>query len=283
MRIHALQTGTVTVRRSQLRAESPIWLRRLRVLLDQSWTAPLPILAWAIEHPEGVIVVDTGETARARDAGYWPRWHPYYRRAVRVDVEPEEEIGPQLSRCGIEPRDVAAVVLTHLHTDHAGGLHHFRHSRIVVRDVEYADACGFVGMLRGYLPHRWPSWLEPDIIHLDGRPLGPFASSVPLTRAGDVVAVATPGHTRGHLSVIVMDGEQSVFLAGDVTYSEQATLAGTVDGVCTGPAAYRRSLAAVRRYLRTVPTVFLPTHDPGAVRRLRDRVPTRPTGPDVPS
>jgi hypothetical protein len=32
--------------------------------LTASWTEPLPIYAFAIEHPEGVIVVDTGETAR---------------------------------------------------------------------------------------------------------------------------------------------------------------------------------------------------------------------------
>lgn len=276
MRIHALQTGTVIIRRSQLRAERPIAMRRVRVLLDREWAEPLPILAWAIEHPEGVIVVDTGETARARDPGYWPRWHPYYRRAVRVDVEPEEEIGPQLRRCGIGSRDVAMVVLTHLHTDHAGGLRHFRHCRIVVHRPEYEAARGLAGAVRGYLPHRWPSWLEPELIHFEGRPLGPFPSTVALTRAGDVVAVPTPGHTRGHLSVIVMDRGHHAVLAGDATYSEQAMLTDVVDGVCTGPAAYRRSLAAVRQYLRAVPSLFLPTHDPDAPRRLRDGVPTRP-------
>jgi hypothetical protein len=43
----------------------------------------VPILAWVIEHPEGIIVVDTGETARTAEPGYLPSWHPYYRFAVR--------------------------------------------------------------------------------------------------------------------------------------------------------------------------------------------------------
>ena len=43
------------------------------VLARPNWTERLPIYAWTIEHPEGVIVVDTGETARTSDAGYFPR------------------------------------------------------------------------------------------------------------------------------------------------------------------------------------------------------------------
>jgi putative intracellular protease/amidase len=35
------------------------------VFVDRHWTEWLPICAWVVEHPEGVIVVDTGETARA--------------------------------------------------------------------------------------------------------------------------------------------------------------------------------------------------------------------------
>lgn len=47
--------------------------------MDRRWTDPLPIYAWLIEHPEGLIVVDTGETAEVNDPGYFPRWHPYFR------------------------------------------------------------------------------------------------------------------------------------------------------------------------------------------------------------
>jgi Metallo-beta-lactamase superfamily len=96
-------------------------------LLDREWTEPLPIYAFAIEHPEGVIVVDTGETARASQPGYFAGWHPGVR-AFREWVEPEQEIGPQLGRLGIRPSDVRWLVMTHLHTDHAGRLHHFPRS-----------------------------------------------------------------------------------------------------------------------------------------------------------
>jgi N-acyl homoserine lactone hydrolase len=107
--IHAIQTGTVALTTSWREGVGHGGRRLLNTLLDREWTEPLPIYAFAIEHPEGVIVVDTGESARVAAAGYFPRWSPFFRFAVRMRVEPSEEIGPQLERLGITPRDVRTV------------------------------------------------------------------------------------------------------------------------------------------------------------------------------
>jgi N-acyl homoserine lactone hydrolase len=129
MDVHPIETGTVTVKTRQRKGVGAGRRRFVNMLLDREWTEPLPILAWAIAHREGLIVVDTGETARATERGYFPRWHPYYRRGLEEDVEPEQEIGPQLERLGFGARDVRWVVMTHLHTDHAGGLTTFPAAR----------------------------------------------------------------------------------------------------------------------------------------------------------
>ena len=120
MKIHAIQTGTVALTTAWREGVGHGRRRLLNTLLDREWTDPLPIYAFAIEHPEGVIVVDTGETARVAEPGYLPRWSPFFRFAVRESVRPEQEIGPQLERLGIEPSAVRQVVMTHMHTDHAG-------------------------------------------------------------------------------------------------------------------------------------------------------------------
>jgi N-acyl homoserine lactone hydrolase len=276
MRVHAIQTGTVAVKTRQRHGIGNGMARRINTLMDPEWTEPLPILAWAIEHPEGVIVVDTGETARATAKGYFPPWHPYFRFGVREWVEPEQEIGPQLRALGIDPEDVRWVVMTHLHTDHAGGLAHFRHSEIRVARRELAVATGLAGKVRGYLPHRWPGWFAPTLVDFAEQPFGPFPVSHPLTRTGDVRLVPTFGHSAGHLSVVVQEEEQDLFIAGDASYTEQLMLDQAIDGVAPDEGAARITLERVLKYVAERPTVYLPSHDPDSKRRLDLRQRTLP-------
>lgn len=272
MKVHAVSTGTVAVHERQREGSGPGPLRPVNTLLDRRWTDPLPIYVWVIEHPEGLIVVDTGETARVAEPGYLPRWHPYFRLGVREWVEEGEEAGPALRRLGLDPADVRWVVMTHLHTDHAGGLAHFPESEILVSSDELKAASGAMGKLRGFLPHRWPEWFRPRQVDFPDRAFGPFPRSVSLTEAGDVHLVPTPGHTPGHLSVVLEEDEVAIFFAGDASYTEELMLRGAVDGVAPDASAAALSLERVRDLARTRPTVYLPTHDPASGERLANRV-----------
>jgi glyoxylase-like metal-dependent hydrolase (beta-lactamase superfamily II) len=247
-------------------------------MLDKDWSDPLPIYAWVIEHPEGLVVVDTGETARTSEPGYFPWWHPYFRLGMRAWVKPEEEIGPQLKSMGISPQDVRWLIMTHLHTDHAGGLHHFPASDILVSRTEYELASSTMGRLRGYLPNRWPTWFAPRLVDMQAEPVGAFAESYPLTQSGDVYLVPTPGHTEGHLSVLVEDGDLTYFLAGDASYTEQTMLDRVVDGVSLDVGVAQQTLDRILRQVRDVPTVYLPSHDPDAARRLAEQRISRVAG-----
>ncbi len=284
MKIHAIQTGTVAVKTRQVDGVGRGLRRRLGTLTDREWSEPLPIYAFAIEHPEGVIVVDTGETSRTADPGYFPRWHPYLRFCVREWVTPEQEIGPQLQALGILPGDVRWVVMTHMHTDHAGGLHHFPKSEILVSRKELSLSAGLLGRVRGYPNNRLPGWLHPTIVDLRPEAHGPFPQSLPLTTAADVTLVPLPGHTAGQIGVIVENGDHAVLLAGDSSYHEQAMLDGIVDGVSPSDASAQLTHKRIREYAASTPTVYLVAHDPQTATRLaeqrtvaappRDTVPT---------
>jgi len=279
MRIHAIQTGTVAVKARQREGSGPGPLRLVNTLRDDRWTEPLPILAWVIEHPEGLVVVDTGETARTAEKGYFPSWHPYFRLGVREWVAADEEIGPQLQRLGLSPADVRWVVLTHLHTDHAGGLAHFPDSEILVSRTELRQASGALGRARGYLPNRWPHWFSPTPVDLDDGAFGPIRGTRRLTAAGDVTLLATPGHTPGHMSVAVDLHDRLVLLAGDASYTQDLMLAGVADGVTNDARTARSTLAALRALAQSRPTIYLPSHDPDSPRRLADREPA--AGPEA--
>ena len=266
--IHLIQTGSVKIKTSHLRREGSGGPGK--ILFGRTWTEWLPIYAWVIEHPQGLIVVDTGETSRTSEPGYFPRWQPFYRFAVRMNVSPEQEIGPQLRNMGLKPEGVWKVVLTHLHSDHAGGIHHFPNSEFLVSGDEYRNAQGLSGKLQGYLPHRWPDWFAPKSIQFAPEAFGPFEESYAVTDAGDVVIVPTPGHTPNHVSVIVKNEGVSYFLAGDTSYSEELLLERQPDGISSSAEVAVQTMDKILRYAEAEPVVYLPAHDPLSRERLRD-------------
>jgi N-acyl homoserine lactone hydrolase len=271
LNIHDLQTGLVAVKSRQRRGVGSGAARLVNTFRDRKWTEPLPIHAWLVEHPEGLLLIDTGETAMTSERGYFPRWHPYFRTGLQEWVVREDEIDRRLDEVGVSTQDVRWVVMTHLHTDHAGGLHHFPNSEILVARRELEAANGWRGRLRGYLNNHFPEWLSPRPVDFVDGPLGPFTQSFRLTAEGDVVLVPTPGHSAGHLSVLIDEGDRFICIAGDASYTEELLLEQAVDGVAPDEQRAQRTLGALLTFVRTTPTVYLPSHDPDSANRLAER------------
>lgn len=268
MEIYPLKTGSVKVKEAQKSRKTG---GMLRVLASGEWSDRLPIYAWLIKHPEGTIVVDTGETSRTSHPGYFPNWHPYYRYAVKMDVAREDEIDRQLAKFGVDVNDVDTVILTHFHTDHAGGLYHFPNSEILVPKTDYEDARGILGQLRGYLPQHWESWFQPAGIEFRNREYGPFSQSFPVTRDGSVMVVPTPGHTPGHISVVADTGHEKIFLAGDTSYNQELLLKLQPDGVSPDAEQALHTQKNILKMAEQGPMIYLPSHDPESAERLELR------------
>jgi glyoxylase-like metal-dependent hydrolase (beta-lactamase superfamily II) len=206
MEVERFSTGRV---RPKAAARGP------RRYLPGDWSnEALPVNAFLVHHPQGLCLFDTGQTARAADPGYLPWWHPYLRLA-RFELGREDEIGAQLGERGIDPAALRWVVLSHLHTDHVGGVGAFAGAEVIVSRVEWEHARGIPGRLRGYVPQHWPL-AEPVLVDLSGPPVGPFAGSFDVAGDGRLLLVPTPGHTPGHVSLVV---RKTAFLGGDVAHS----------------------------------------------------------------
>lgn len=263
--IQPFTTGTVRIRPSQIFSKAQIGPKE--ILSDTRWSDWLPITAWLIEHPtEGLVLVDTGETSQTMRPGYFPRFHPYYRKAVEFNVRPEDEIGYQLRQVGIRPSDIRNIILTHLHTDHSGGLHHFPESTIWVHPLEWRAAKGIGGWVNGYLKNRWPRWLAPRFIGMQDGPFASFNSHTDFLSDGAIRIVPTPGHSIGHVSIIVDHPDQPVVLAGDASYTTSLMESGQ-GGATLSPEGYQ-SLAKLRRFVQANRALYLPTHEPSVAEKL---------------
>ncbi|HDC0046895.1 TPA: N-acyl homoserine lactonase family protein [Escherichia coli] len=232
MKIHCLQTGDVQIKtRHQLARYEARPARVFDVLKDKHWSPRLPIGCWLIEHPEGLILVDTGETSHANDPGYQPWWHPFMQKCERRWVKPDEEVHSRILALGFDPMDVKWVIMTHMHGDHAGGIGHFPSSEIILSQKEAHDAMAWNGAMQGFLNMHYPKWLKPTTTTHDDGPFESFDRSMAVTKDGAVRIVPTPGHTLGHQSVIVDTGDYYVLIAGDASYQESYMLEGRIDGV----------------------------------------------------
>lgn len=271
MKIHAIQTGRVTIKKLQLHGKGKGALRLVNTMVSKDWTEPLPIYAWVIEHPEGIILIDTGETAKISNTNYFTWWHPYFKLAVREQVSQQDEINSQLKQLGISTNDVRWVIMTHLHTDHAGGIYHFPKSEFIISKTEYKSAAGFKGKASGYLPQHWPSWFNPTLIHYNDGPFESFKSSYKVTKKGDVVIVPTPGHTPGHQSVILKGKALDYFFAGDTSYTEELMIKGMLDGVTSNLNEAKFTMDSIHKYLQKNPTIYLPSHDPESGYRFENK------------
>ena len=257
MRIHPLLLGHVVLKQSFLHPR-PGRRRRLDLLLPGPWSQPMPIGAWLIEHGDERILIDMGETASVKDAPF-----------ARHTVTPEDELPLALRAVGLACRDVTTAVVTHLHPDHFHGAAHLTTS-VVVNEAEWADATS----LRGRVVQRLtgvplPGAIDFRPLALHDGPFGAFASSRRLTGDGRVLLVSTPGHTRGHASVIAIDdNRRHVLLAGDTTDTLEQLHARRPDAITSDPDIQVHTIDRILAHAAEHPTIYLPTHDPDAVARL---------------
>ncbi|MEM6891914.1 MAG: hypothetical protein AAF636_27935 [Pseudomonadota bacterium] len=106
IRLHMIQTGWVAVKEEYRAYNGAVRLRIPVIMASQNWTEWMPITAFVIEHPDGVFVVDTGETANIADPDYAACdavTGMFYGRNLQFSLTAKEEIGAQMRQLGLAP------------------------------------------------------------------------------------------------------------------------------------------------------------------------------------
>lgn len=242
------------------------------VVLRRNATFRTPVPAFLVEHPgAGLVLVDTGlhPACAHGDQNLGP-----FGRAVEIRMEPEQAVSARLRALGHEPEDVAVVVMTHLHNDHASAVAEFPSATFVVDRAEWDAACAPRPWLRGYVPRQFDHAFDWRAIDLDAREVDSFATfsrAIDLFGDGSVRLLSTPGHTPGHLSVLLRLADREALLTADAAYTMR-TLAGEARPfVVDDEHVFRRTLGEIRRFVEQSPgLVVIPGHDPDRWAELDD-------------
>jgi glyoxylase-like metal-dependent hydrolase (beta-lactamase superfamily II) len=251
MKLHVLDLGRMRMDSSVLvRADSRPFPAQVEI----------PISAYCIEHPEGRVLFDAGCHPDAM--GPEGRWSPAFQREYPMITGAECTLPNRLAAMGLGPDDFAHVVLSHLHSDHAGCVEFFRKSRLIVHADELAGAKDAHRRHEDDV-YAWrdiDAWLKTD---LDWNPI---SSDCTLHTGIDILNLGR-GHGFGMLALAVALPEIGrVILASDAAYCAE-NLTGAMPGWVLDEAAYRRTLTRLNALGRDAQIWF--GHDPRQFATLR--------------
>jgi glyoxylase-like metal-dependent hydrolase (beta-lactamase superfamily II) len=191
-------------------------------------------------------------------------------------VEEGRDIVSQLRERGLAPSDIAFVVLTHLHEDHASAIETFQDAQFVLSSTEWEGATtGRFPVLRGYNPSHYDYAFEYHTVDFDAdfiESYGPFGRSFDLFGDGSVRLAYTPGHSPGHTSVILRLPRRDFVVVGDAAYDWKQFEGKAEPTLIDDEHNWRRSLRELQAYRRTYPyALMVPGHDPEFWEKLEPR------------
>lgn len=174
----------------------------------------VPVPFFLIQHNGKNILFDTGN---ALEASLNPEQHwgdivnTYY-----PVMEEKQFVVNQLKTIGINPEDIDYVILSHLHLDHAGGVGSFPNATYIAhkKEIEWA--------FNPECPQKAAYIMQDISKDVKWLPIeNEFEEAYDLFNDGVIQIYPTPGHTPGHLSVIINMQSKSMLLTSDCCYTEE--------------------------------------------------------------
>jgi N-acyl homoserine lactone hydrolase len=166
----------------------------------------LPVPAWLIEHPRGLVLFDAGLHPELRRSN--ARLNGAFAQSI-VELPEGADLTARLVAAGAPPSDVTAVILSHLHFDHCGGTAELPNARLVLQAAEWEAG-------------HHPRLVESGVYNPDDFDLGHARTLIEgahdVFGDGKLVCIPTPGHTKGHQSLRVELASGPVVLTADCVY-----------------------------------------------------------------
>ena len=204
MKAYVLSLGRLKMLRASITGEGDDFIK-------------IPIWSVLVDHPDGMILYDTGVNIFDKDLVTPKYWNPV---DGTFECTPEENILAQLKQLGVSPEDIRYVVVSHLHVDHEGNIHRFPHAEVIVSDTEFTMLMKEYGLGRFLESHGCPqrteffakSGIKWKLIEEE---IFPLANGVTLYQFG-------MGHSFSMLCMLLELPETgNIFLCSDAIYTKE--------------------------------------------------------------
>ena len=268
MKIHVLHTGEVRVS-----PFLPFGGDNCNLLKASGMTTPkedwiwLPVSVYLIEHPKGLILVDTGWHRDMSPEGVYDKTAQIKSLGSRVlynvnqgQIPLGEAVDEQLEAMGIKPADLDYVLLTHLDCDHANGLRAVKDAKHIIVAQEELDCARKNGFIR--YKKKWWEGVDLQTIEWNGTE-GPAQKSFDLFGDGSIKMINIPGHCDGLCAVkITREDGKYVLLFSDGGYATKSWKEMITSGVSLDKEMQRKSLQWIREQSMDANCIeSLATHD----------------------
>lgn len=210
--VHLISDGDIRMDGGGAFGLVPKLLWKTLITADEDNLIPMRLTCLLVQTAGRNIVVDTGLGDKLSDKD----------RAIWWLERPRGGLVDGLARLGLAPGDIDLVIDTHLHSDHAGGntrlnaegagVPTFPNAEYVVQRREFEDATHPNERTRAtYQPVNYQPLADSGQLRLlDGD----------TDLAAGLRVVSTPGHTPGHMSVLIeSEGERALFVCDLSSFS----------------------------------------------------------------
>jgi N-acyl homoserine lactone hydrolase len=275
VKLHPLMTGYTLAPPAYLH-RVPGRLSKLRALglgASRDDYDQVPVVAFLVEHPSaGSILIDTG---MHQSVAVDPKKNLGLvgsRAFGGMKMEQSEAVVAQLRARGIDHSDISLVAMTHLHIDHASAMSDFPEAPFVFTRREWEAATEPRGWQHGYHQQQFDHAFDYRLLDFDAAEVDSYATfgrSIDLLGDGSLRAVYTPGHTHGHMSLVLRLREREALVAGDAIFTRRTLQEGILPWRTEDDHVFRRSLKEIQLYWDTRPdALVIPGHDMGFWKTL---------------
>lgn len=210
IKIHILNCGSTRVDEAlPLAYKSKNPLAFTGIFRNKKHQINVPVRSYLIEHPKGLILIDTGWDTLIRTQPLKYEGLPNY--FVSPGKLPEgQAVTEHLARLGYTVSDLDYVILTHLDIDHAGGLQLVKNAKHLL--VSSAEKQAAEKSNPRYHKSLWKN------VAIETFP----NSEVDLFMDGSITMIPLPGHSAGMTGIKVQDEDKFVIIAGDSGYCRES-------------------------------------------------------------